>query len=126
MWGSGGNDIIASTFHISLNALTWTGRFSLFILPPIAFTITKRICIALQKRDDEAAAHGYETGIVRRLPSGEYIEVHAPLPERHQPMLVPVETTTFGQLAMASGHGELVPSNGGEERRSFFGRKINA
>ncbi len=26
-------------------------------------------------------AHGYETGIIYQLPNGEYIEVHAPLPE---------------------------------------------
>ena len=132
MWLSGGNDVIAATFHISLNALTWTGRYLLIFGPPVAFYITKRICLALQRRDDEAAAHGYETGIVRRLPSGEYIEVHAPLPDRHQPVLSPVETTTFGQLAAANGHDDLVPvgSNGGGgadgERRGFFGLKARS
>jgi ubiquinol-cytochrome c reductase cytochrome b subunit len=135
LWGSGGNDIAASTFHVSLNALTWIGRFSLFIVPTIAFFVTKRICLALQRRDREAAEHGYETGIVRRLPSGEYIEVHAPLPDAPMPHLVPVETTTFGELANAVGRGELVErgaagdlalsggGSGGPERRGFFGRK---
>ena len=107
MWGSGGNDIVASTFHVSLNALTWLGRFGLFIIPTIAFFMTKRICLGLQRRDREAAEHGYETGIVRRLPSGEYIEVHAPLPEAPMPHLVPVETTTFGELAAGTTNGEL-------------------
>ncbi len=136
MWGSGGNDIIASDFHVSLNALTWAGRFGLIALPPIAFTVTKRICLSLQRRDREAAAHGYETGIVRRLPSGEYIEVHAPLPQRPMPALSPVETTTFGQLAAAHGaehgdHADLVltgahldeSASGDVARRGFFGRK---
>jgi ubiquinol-cytochrome c reductase cytochrome b subunit len=138
MWGSGGNDIVASTFHISLNSLTWAGRIGLIVLPPIAFKITKRICLSLQAKDREAEEHGYETGIVRRLPSGEYIEVHAPLPEAHHPRLVPVETTTFGQLLAASDeadhgdHGDLVLTgahSGGDssssiERRGFFGRKV--
>ena len=105
MWASGGNDIIASIFHISLNALTWTGRILLIVAPVVAYKVTKVICVQLKKKEDEEIHHGYETGIVRRLPSGEYIEVHAPLPARHQPALTPVETTTFAELAARGGHG---------------------
>ena len=34
---SGGNDIIAKAFDISLNAMTWGGRIALLVLPPLAY-----------------------------------------------------------------------------------------
>ncbi|HWE90383.1 MAG TPA: cytochrome bc complex cytochrome b subunit [Pseudonocardiaceae bacterium] len=76
---SGGNDIFANKFHISLNATTWAGRIGLLVLPPLAYFITYRICIGLQRGDREVLEHGIETGIIRRLPHGEFIEVHQPL-----------------------------------------------
>jgi len=74
-----GNDIIADKFHISLNAMTWAGRIGLLILPPIAYYVTYRICVGLQRGDREVLEHGVETGIIKRLPHGEFIEVHQPL-----------------------------------------------
>jgi ubiquinol-cytochrome c reductase cytochrome b subunit len=76
---SGGNDVIAQKFDISLNATTWAGRIGLFVVPPLAYFITYRICLGLQQHDREVLAHGVETGIIRRLPAGEFIEVHQPL-----------------------------------------------
>jgi ubiquinol-cytochrome c reductase cytochrome b subunit len=76
---SGGNDVIAYTFDISLNATTWGGRILLLLLPPIAYYVTYRICLGLQRADREILEHGIETGIIKRLPHGEFIEVHQPL-----------------------------------------------
>ncbi|MCP2165297.1 cytochrome bc1 complex cytochrome b subunit [Goodfellowiella coeruleoviolacea] len=76
---SGGNDIFADKFDISLNAMTWAGRIGMLILPPIAYYVTYRICIGLQRADREVLEHGIETGIIKRLPHGEFIEVHQPL-----------------------------------------------
>ncbi|RCW44057.1 menaquinol-cytochrome c reductase cytochrome b subunit precursor [Halopolyspora algeriensis] len=76
---SGVNDIIAYKFHISLDAMTWIGRIGLLVAPPIAYYITYRICLGLQKADREVLEHGIETGIIKRLPHGEFIEVHQPL-----------------------------------------------
>ena len=76
---SGVNDIIAFQFHISLNAMTWIGRIGLLVLPPIAYYITYRICLGLQRSDREVLEHGIETGIIKRLPHGEFIELHQPL-----------------------------------------------
>ena len=45
----------------------------------LAFLITKRICLALQRKDRELVLHGHETGRIVRFASGEYIEVHKPL-----------------------------------------------
>ncbi|WP_213450731.1 cytochrome bc1 complex cytochrome b subunit [Rhizomonospora bruguierae] len=76
---SGGNDVIADKFRISLNAMTWAGRIGLLLLPPLAYYITYRICLGLQQHDREVLAHGVETGIIRRLPDGRFVEVHQPL-----------------------------------------------
>jgi ubiquinol-cytochrome c reductase cytochrome b subunit len=76
---SGGNDIIADKFDISLNATTWIGRIGLLVLPPLVYYITYRICIGLQRGDREVLEHGIETGIIKRLPHGEFIELHQPL-----------------------------------------------
>ncbi|MGI8696999.1 MAG: cytochrome bc1 complex cytochrome b subunit [Mycobacteriales bacterium] len=79
LWGSGGNDIIAEKFDISLNATTWIGRIMLILLPPLAYVVTYRVCLGLQMHDRQVLSHGVETGIIRRLPSGEFIELHQPL-----------------------------------------------
>jgi ubiquinol-cytochrome c reductase cytochrome b subunit len=76
---SGGNDIIADQFDISLNATTWAGRIGLLIAPPLAYYFTYRICLGLQQHDRQVLAHGVETGIIRRLPDGRFVEVHQPL-----------------------------------------------
>ena len=112
---SGGNDVIAEKFDISLNAMTWAGRIGLVILPPIAYVFTYRICLGLQKHDREILEHGIETGVIRRLPHGEFIEVHQPLG--------PVDAHGHGQLAYG---GAPVPKKmnqvGGARRaiRGFF------
>jgi ubiquinol-cytochrome c reductase cytochrome b subunit len=76
---SGGNDIFAKAFDISLNAMTWGGRIALLVLPPLAYTSTYLICLGLQRHDREVLEHGVETGVIKRLPTGEFIEVHQPL-----------------------------------------------
>ncbi|MFM9050676.1 MAG: hypothetical protein ACKOMX_11650, partial [Actinomycetota bacterium] len=83
----GGNDIIAITFDLSINSIIWFLRIAIFVLPPIAFVVTRRICIALQRRDREKLLHGYESGRILRLPHGEYIEVHEPLPAKELAVL---------------------------------------
>ncbi|RZQ60173.1 cytochrome b [Amycolatopsis suaedae] len=76
---SGFNDIIALTFDISLNVTVWAGRIAVLILPPLAYFLTYRICLGLQRADREVLEHGVETGIITRTPSGGYLEIHQPL-----------------------------------------------
>lgn len=76
---SGGNDVIAKVFDISLNAMTWGGRIALLVAPPLAYLITYRSCLGLELHDREVLEHGIETGVIMRLPTGEFIEVHQPL-----------------------------------------------
>ncbi|MDT0382490.1 cytochrome bc complex cytochrome b subunit [Streptomyces sp. RKND-216] len=75
----GGNDLVATHFHLSINAITWFVRIMFFAGPVLAFIITKRICLGLQRADKEKVLHGRESGIIKRLPHGEFIEVHEPL-----------------------------------------------
>jgi ubiquinol-cytochrome c reductase cytochrome b subunit len=76
---NGGNDIIATTFELSINQVMWFSRIAIFVLPPIAFVITKRICLSLQRADRELVLHGRETGRLLMLPHGEFVEVHEPI-----------------------------------------------
>ena len=76
---NGGNDIIATTFSMSINQVMWMSRIGIFILPPLAFVITKRICLSLQRADRELVLHGRETGRLLMLPHGEFVEVHEPI-----------------------------------------------
>jgi ubiquinol-cytochrome c reductase cytochrome b subunit len=73
------NDIIAYKFHVSLNATTWIGRIGMVVLPAIVYYITYRWCVGLQRSDRAALEHGIETGIIKRLPNGAYIELHQPI-----------------------------------------------
>lgn len=78
-WIAGGNDIIATKFHLSLNSITWFSRIAWIVLPIIAFFVTRRICIGLQRADVDRVLHGIETGIIERSVEGGYSERHAPL-----------------------------------------------
>ncbi|UFU01643.1 ubiquinol-cytochrome c reductase cytochrome b subunit [Ruania suaedae] len=85
---AGSNDIMATHFHLSLNAITWAFRVLIFVLPVVSFVVTKRICLSLQRKDRELVLHGHETGRVVRFASGEYIEVHRPLDDYERWVLV--------------------------------------
>jgi ubiquinol-cytochrome c reductase cytochrome b subunit len=73
------NDLIALKFHVSLNATTWIGRIGMVVVPAIAYYIAYRWAISLQRGDRAVLEHGIETGILKRLPHGAYIELHQPL-----------------------------------------------
>lgn len=79
LWIAGGNDFFATVLHIPVN---WVSRFlqiGLIVLPPLAFWVTKRICLGLQRRDREKVLHGRESGVIVVSPDGEFSERHQPL-----------------------------------------------
>ncbi|WP_062526762.1 cytochrome bc1 complex cytochrome b subunit [Demequina rhizosphaerae] len=84
----GSNDIIANLFHLSLNDLTYFFRIGIFVLPALAFWITRRICFGLQRKDRELVLHGKETGRIVRHEHGEYVEVHEPLTDEERWVLI--------------------------------------
>jgi ubiquinol-cytochrome c reductase cytochrome b subunit len=67
---SGGNDVIAYVFDLPINAFIWSARIALLLLPPLAYLVTYRVCLGLQRHDRDVLDHGIETGIIRRLPHG--------------------------------------------------------
>jgi ubiquinol-cytochrome c reductase cytochrome b subunit len=79
LWLSGGNDFVATIFQIPVNYITTFMRIGLFVLPPLAFIITRRIAIGLQRRDLERVEHGRETGVIRMTTDGEFYEEHEPV-----------------------------------------------
>lgn len=83
LFAGAGNDLIATHFHLSVNAVTWTVRAGFFVVPPLVFFVTKRIALGLQRRDRDRVLHGRETGILKRLPNGEVIEVHSLLSQEN-------------------------------------------
>jgi ubiquinol-cytochrome c reductase cytochrome b subunit len=87
LWLEGANDLIADQLQIPLFTLTWIARFAIFLGPAIGYWVTKRICLGLQRKDAHLLEHGVETGIIRQLPSGQYIEVTRPLPEQDRAVL---------------------------------------
>ncbi|MHA2789383.1 cytochrome bc1 complex cytochrome b subunit [Corynebacterium sp. S7] len=90
---SGGNDLFAYHFQISLNAMTWVGRIGLIILPPLSYFITYRICVGLQRSDREVLEHGIETGVIKKLPNGAFVEIHQPLATDAEGNAIPLEYT---------------------------------
>ncbi|GAA0824065.1 ubiquinol-cytochrome c reductase cytochrome b subunit [Streptosporangium amethystogenes subsp. fukuiense] len=78
LWLLASNDEIASTFHISLNTTTYAGRVLVVVGPVLAYIITYRVCLGLQRSDAAIIGHGVASGVIKRLPDGRFIEVHAP------------------------------------------------
>ncbi|NGO10517.1 cytochrome bc complex cytochrome b subunit [Streptomyces sp. HC44] len=106
----GGNDIVATSFHLSINAVTWFVRIGFFLGPVVAFIVTKRICLGLQRRDKDKVLHGRESGIIKRLPHGEFIEVHEPLSQEQLHVLTSHEQYEPAEI------GPAVDENGVERK----------
>ncbi|GAA4954911.1 ubiquinol-cytochrome c reductase cytochrome b subunit [Uniformispora flossi] len=101
LWIGGGNDIIATHFHLSINSITWTMRVLFFVAPVVAFVVARRIAMALQRRDRDKVLHGRETGVIKKLPHGEFIEVHEPLDAEKLHVLTAHEQHTPAELPPA-------------------------
>ena len=76
MWGMGSNDLIATHFQLSLNDITYWSRVLFFLGPVIAYILTKRICLSLQRKDRETALHGDEAGVIQVSADGGFSEKH--------------------------------------------------
>ena len=97
---NGGNDLIATHFHLSINQIMWMSRIGVFVLPPLAFIITKRLCLSLQRADRDLVLHGRETGRLVMLPHGEFVEVHEPLsPEKQWTLTQHIQPTALTHVA---------------------------
>lgn len=84
LWGAGSADLVATHFHVGVETVVLFYQAVVVLGPIAAFAVTRRVCIALQKKDAEILLHGYETGRIVRLPGGEYVEVHQPIDEHER------------------------------------------
>ncbi|MGP4045845.1 cytochrome bc1 complex cytochrome b subunit [Streptomyces sp. 2A115] len=112
----GGNDIVATRFHLSINTVTWAIRIAVFVVPVLVFIATRRICLGLQRRDRELVLHGRETGVIKRLPHGEFVEPHQPLSPAELHTLTQHEQPQPLELGPAQDTNG-VPSPNGRVRR---------
>jgi quinol---cytochrome-c reductase cytochrome b subunit len=87
LWAEGANDVIADFLSVPLYTVTWIARVLVFVGPAVAFIVTRRMCLGLQRKDKELLEHGLETGIIRQLPDGEFIEIHRPMNEEERAVL---------------------------------------
>ncbi|MFI9802814.1 cytochrome bc complex cytochrome b subunit [Streptomyces sp. NPDC052301] len=76
---AGGNDIIAQTFRISVNAITWVLRIALVVAPVLAFLVTRWLCRALTEAERERLSEGVPSGEIRQSVSGGYDSAHEPV-----------------------------------------------
>jgi ubiquinol-cytochrome c reductase cytochrome b subunit len=76
-----GNDLMAIKLHMSINDLTHFFRAAVFVGPVVAFLVTKRLCISLQRRDRDLVLHGRESGRIIRTAEGRFFEAHEPIDE---------------------------------------------
>lgn len=103
LWAEGGDDFISRYLDIPLELITQVARIAVVIGPLAAYLVSKRICLGLQRQDLQLLDHGVETGIIRQLPTGEYIEEHRPLSEREKAVIqARLETT-----ALAAGQDQF-------------------
>jgi len=88
MWAAASSDLMATHFRLSIEWVIHVMQILLIVGPFVAYFLTKRVCIGLQKKDREIALHGFESGRIVRLPGGEYIEVHEQLDDYERWKLV--------------------------------------
>lgn len=108
LWGAASADIASLALKVSFESVIVALQISLLLGPPIAFEVTRRVCLGLQRKDREIALHGYETGRIVRLPHGEYVEVHQPvnsykrwrLVAHTHPSALPARPNEAGRLSL--------------------------
>ena len=126
LWIGAGNDIIAIIFNLSINTLIVVLRVLLFVAPVIAFVLTKRICVGLQLADRDRVLHGAETGAIRRLPEGGYVEPHQPLPLQERWRLTAHDRPSAPTAnATAESNGVRAPSQRKERLRGAMLRFLS-
>ncbi len=106
LWAGAATDLIATNFKMSLNQVLTSMQILLILGPIIAFFVTKRACLSLQRKDREIVLHGRETGRIVRMPHGEYIEVHEPLDEFDQWKLIDFKSYS-PTLARPNAEGKI-------------------
>ncbi|MBT2511540.1 ubiquinol-cytochrome c reductase cytochrome b subunit [Streptomyces sp. ISL-98] len=135
---AGGDDVVAFSFRISIEAMTWILRIALIVAPLLAFAVTKRLCLALQMRDRRRLTEGEETGQVTQSAYGALSEGHRSLsPTARYRLLMrdvptPLELPVEGPISrrrrlrtVLSGwyYGDIVELPATDEQRSLIAER---
>jgi ubiquinol-cytochrome c reductase cytochrome b subunit len=75
LWAAAANDQIAYHLQLDLYAVTWFFRIAVFAGPPLAYTLTQRICLGLTRRERDEAEHGRPTGRIVMSADGGFSEI---------------------------------------------------
>ena len=89
LWAAGGDDLLALFLHVPVEWLVWFFRVGFFAAPVLAFAVTRRLCLSLQRRDLRTFEEGYTTCVVTRSPEGEYSALHEKAPDDQMAALDP-------------------------------------
>ena len=79
LWAAAANDQIAYHLHLDLYAVTWFFRIAVLAGPPLAYTLTQRICLGLTARERDEAEHGRPTGRIVMSHGGGFSEITEPV-----------------------------------------------
>jgi len=110
LWAAAANDQIAYHFQLDLYAVTWFFRIAVLAGPPLAYTLTQRICLGLTRRERDEAEHGRPTGRIVMTPVGGFTEItEAVRPARD-------EGTESNLLSIATGGGRPQSAERGADR----------
>ncbi len=112
LWLEGANDVLADHFDVPLYTITEIARVAVFAVPIVAYIVTKRICLGLQRQDVHLLEHGVEMGIIRQLPNGEFIEETRPLDEEELAKIARPEPVALPAGQSAADGEEAVPAPG--------------
>ncbi|MCI3276759.1 cytochrome bc1 complex cytochrome b subunit [Streptomyces cylindrosporus] len=113
---AGGNDVIAQSFRISVNTLTWILRIALVVGPVVAFLLTRGLCHALLRMEQERLSEGEETGEVRQTLAGGYESGHRPVTD-FRPGAPRVPVSSAPDLRPGSRTGKPDPERSAPESR---------
>ena len=120
MWAAASSDLMAVFFSMSLNDVAYVLRFLLIFGPIIGFIVTKRICLALQRKDREIALHGRETGVIEYSPEGAILERHELVDDYRLYELVAFESPKPAE-PQPNKKGKISPL---ERFRAFWSRRF--
>jgi ubiquinol-cytochrome c reductase cytochrome b subunit len=114
LWAAAANDQIAYHFQLDLYAVTWFFRIAVLAGPPLAYTITQRICLGLTARERGEAEHGRPTGRIVMSPDGGFSEITEPArpvraegPGSNLPMATDVATPSAATVRRPGSGGRL-------------------
>ncbi|TDB90547.1 ubiquinol-cytochrome c reductase cytochrome b subunit [Actinomadura sp. KC216] len=121
LWAAGGNDVLAYVFGIPLFWTTWFFRVGFFVAPLLAFTVTRRVCLSLQRRDLQQRVEGVESGLIRLSPEGGFHERHERPSDEQEALL---RARQPGELVAPYPH-HLIPLPTPDRARTQVRTRVN-